>query len=96
LATVKDAVNCCVAAFEETVAEVAEIAVEAFADEAVETSAAFVSDFTWGALSEFLTGLPWFWSPECVVGVAGETVVWECTGSLATPANISPEALPGL
>ena len=56
LATVKDAVNCGVAAFETGVAEVAEIAgvaVEVFAVEAVEATAVFATDVCCAALSEF-------------------------------------------
>jgi len=76
LATVKDVVNCGVAAFETGVAEVAEIvgaAVEVVATEAVATTAAFASDFCCVALSEFWTGLTWVWSPDWAAGVA----VWE-------------------
>ena len=65
-AVVNDAVNCCVIAFEELVADAAEIVglVEIVAKFATETAVVFASDLVSVALSEFWTGALWFWCPE--------------------------------
>jgi len=67
-AVVNDAVNCCVIAFEEVVADVAEMVglAEILAEFPTKIVVVFASNFVCVALSEFCTGADWFWSPEWV------------------------------